>query len=115
MANSAKQRAIRQDGLYSVLACVKSRRFPLIASGSSGSGEPQSVTFEPLEGERVPSHPTVRVITGTTYEPRLIFSFFEPRRVYTIVFTRDGRLYDVLNRHGKSAFVTDEPASDASE
>jgi hypothetical protein len=104
LASSAKQRAIRQDGLYNVLACVKSRKFPLIVNPSSGSAEEQSVTFELLDGERVPAHPTVRVIVGTTSLTHYIFNFFQNRKVYTIVFTRDGRLYDVLDLHGKSAF-----------
>jgi hypothetical protein len=88
--------------LIKLRARVQQTTWPLFDIGGVGGRHDRIAVFCLLEGQHVPRHPQASQTTLTTTTAGLTRIFLVEGKVYTIIFTADGRLYDVVDEQGRS-------------
>lgn len=98
--------------LVRVHARVVRRSFPTFDVGSVGGPNDRWAIFQIVDNDEIPRYPKVRRIFLSTTQSGLLSKYLSDNEVYTLLFTRDMRLYDVVDSRGRSPMMratTDEP------
>ncbi|HEX5242804.1 MAG TPA: hypothetical protein VFW23_06025 [Tepidisphaeraceae bacterium] len=98
----SSDRTVNLKTLVNVRARVTQRTWPIFDVGGVGGIRSRTGTFCLLDGQHIPQHQrTSQVILTTTLEG-LTRVFLKEGKIYTMIFTPDGQLYDVIDEKGVS-------------
>lgn len=88
--------------LIRVHARMVRRSFPTFDVGSVGGPNDRWAIFQVIDNETIPRYPKVRRVFLSTTLAGLVSQFLSDDEVYTLIFNRDLKLYDVVDSHGRS-------------
>lgn len=100
---SEEARRMERSTLTSLPARVVERVFPEPDVGSIS--DERAAVFELGPNGLIPRHSSARKVRLSVDLPWLISQFLSDNTMYTLIFTSEGKLFDVVDQAGRSGFL----------